>query len=468
MRSLSVALLFALLFYQQLILASPEHSIAELPVQPHRQLGLAFPGADPKHYHSLSEIGMGVVRLTVPWHFREPTAGEYVWAPLDARILRLQQLGISPFLTLVPDAPWAIRPNNGKVMNAMPRDLAVWRNFVAALVERYDHDGKADAPGLLTPLHYYQVANEWVSPYNHAGGWAEADEELIELFRITYEAVKSSDAKAKVVLGGIAAGNLDLMVLSEQRADYQIVQRYNATSSLRVGQTEVRQPIFVAGVERMYQILEKAPYDLVDAHLYGQVSRNSVRLATLRAHIAGRGIIASECGGPSLDYQDDYHPADHFRAVFEWNLSALSEGVDFCLWFGLAEGEGASYGNRHVPLLAQDGTPKPGYLAYRLLAYVLKDMAHIEQLAEGRYLVHRHSQPPLFVGWTDQRKPGQPTSAQTMQLSAAEFSGELTVWQVSDASRGNFTVQQQAAETALTLDKLPLIAGKDFIFEGVR
>jgi len=454
MKLSGVALLLLLLFYQQAILASPEHMIAELPVQPHRHLGLAFPGADSQHYHMLSEIGLGVVRLTVPWRLREPAPGQYAWAPLDARIARLQQLGIRPFLTLVPDAQWAVHPTNGKVMNAMPRDLTVWRNFVAALVERYDHDGKGDAPGLLAPLHYYQVANEWVSPYNHAGGWGGSEKELIVLFKATYEAVKASDTKAKVVLGGIAAGNLDLLVLSEQRADYQIVQRYNADSSLRVTPADVRQPVFAAGVERMYQILEKAPYDLVDAHLYGQVSRNPVRLATLRAHIDGRGIIASECGGPSLDYQNDYHPADHFRAVFEWNLSALSEGVDFCLWFGLAEGDEASYGNRHVPLLERDGTAKPGYLAYRLLAHVLKDMTRVEYLADGRYLVHRQDQSPLFIGWSVHSTP-----VQSIQLSTAELSGELTVWRITDAIQGIFSVQRQTSEAPLRLDELPLIAG---------
>jgi hypothetical protein len=58
-----------------------------------------------------------------------------------------------------------------------------------------------------------------------------------------------------------------------------------------------------------------------------------------------------------------YQAADYFRAVFDWNLSTLSEGVAFCLWFGLAEGVDANYGQRHVPLLTREGKPKPGYYA---------------------------------------------------------------------------------------------------------
>lgn len=78
----------------------------------------------------------------------------------------------------------------------LPTDEQKYLDFVKAVVERYDGDGKSDMPGLKNPILYWQVGNE---PNNRGG-----IKDFAKLQKITYQAIKEACPQCKVLVGGAA------------------------------------------------------------------------------------------------------------------------------------------------------------------------------------------------------------------------------------------------------------------------
>lgn len=432
-----------------------EARIADVAVQPQLRLGLAFPGRNPAYYHLMSDVGLGVVRIGLSWKWLEPRPGTFKWKSVDRQIVALQRLGIEPFLTLASDAPWGIRKETSKVQNGTPSNMETWGRFVAAVVERYDGDGDGDAPGLERPVRYFQVANEWIGPDNPSGGWAGTTDELIDFINTSHDAVKARSPKAIFVLGGIASTNLDVLVVYEGRANYVVQRRQSRTSSKTMTAKQIRTPKVAAVLrERVYPVLREARYDVADVHLYGPAERDPLRIEAIRQRIGGRPLISTECGGPSLNYQDRYNPEDHFMAVIEHNLAVLSEGLQFCLWLLLGENPNTHFPHSKIALFESKGEPKPGYRAYQLLAAILDGVDRVERRGPGhQYWLHRKGQTPLLVAWrgktdANERAPLPPGVTKAHVL------------RVTDAVRGTYVIDTTPRSAPLPLSRLPIIAGE--------
>jgi len=423
--------------------------LADLVVQPNPHLGLAFPGGSAEYFHLVSEGGMGVVRISVPWSRYEPEPGVFAWSSLDSKIRSLQQLGIEPFLTLETDAPWGVESTTKTAKNRPPTDLSVWKRFVRNLVERYDADGTDDAPGLLREVRYYQAANEWISDKNKSGGWTGTRDQFIEFINATYDAVKASDPEAVFVMGGIACVNLDIMALSEGLGSYTIHYNYNESSGVTITPEDAKDPQFQPILQEAYRILRECRFDYVDGHLYGPVEFNDARIALLERKCPKRPILSSECGGPSRDYDSDITPEDHFMAVIEYNLDMLSRGLEFGLWFRLGENpSGTTWGNVLVPLFDTSANPKAGYWAYKLLGATLLDLESVKKVDSGAYMVYRHKKPPALVAW------------ETGGRSEITLPGTVAATQllrVTDAQTGTYAIESVPGDRVVSLSPLPVV-----------
>ena len=79
------------------------------------------------------------------------------------------------------------------------------REFITALVERYDGDGLDDMPGLLFPMLHYQVCNE---AYNELF-WAGTVEEYGAHLKRLRQAARRACPQVKIILSGVCFQPMD-------------------------------------------------------------------------------------------------------------------------------------------------------------------------------------------------------------------------------------------------------------------
>ena len=417
------------------------------PSAPSERLGLAFPGDNPRNYGQIAEAGIGLVRVSASWRRLEPEPGRFDFRGLDMRVLGLGRHGISSFLTFESNAAWAVR-HADKVKNGTPRDLDRWRALIRAVVERYDGDGVDDAPGLRLPVRHWQVANEFMSAKNRSGGWAGTDDELIAYINAGYAAIKQADPSAIVVLGGLAAYNIDVALKYYRSAPFTVQQRWSESSKTVFDTAAFDNPAFIGPFRaRLERVLRETRYDMADVHLYGPEDRDPARIDLIRS-MAGRPVVSTECGGPSLDYGGGYSGQLHFRAVLKRNLIVWSSGVRYCLWFAISEGIRTTWGNQNVPLFDRAMRPKPGVRAYQLLSALLPELRSVERLDPDVYRLNLRNGAILVL--FDAPRTG---------FGAADNSA-LTGLCVNDAEQG-FVRRGEISELAQTCTKPGVLLAGD-------
>ncbi len=135
----------------------------------------------------------------VIWENIEPEPGRYRWGPLDAIVLEYQQAGFTGLqMDFAAKSVWASSrpPSLGDLGDTFPKEeyLDDYAAYLGAVVERYDHDGIDDMPGLLYPIHDYGIEREFT------GYWPGSADEYVRLLRLSYPAVKAADPDARVFL----------------------------------------------------------------------------------------------------------------------------------------------------------------------------------------------------------------------------------------------------------------------------
>ena len=332
------------------------------------------------------------------------------------------------------DAEWAVRPETLGVNNGTPMDMEDWRRFAAAVAERY-----------RGYVRYFQVASEWdAAP---GVGWLGTTEEMIEFINTTYDAVKTNAPEAAFVLGGITAIQLDLMVIIEGRADFEMRRATQVFTAEQIRSV----PEIAEHIENhIYPVLRDTFYDMADVHLYGPVERDPFRIDSVRDRVGGIPILCAEGGGPSIYYDPDFAPEQHFLEVLERNLLDLADGLEFCLWFRLIGGGNISEANSEVPLMDLEQGPEPGYFAYQLLASALEDMQWIENKSAGtinEYWIHRADGSQLLIAWGEGR----------VDLPAGFTSAQMLV--ITDPMTGAYATKKLRKTNSLRLPEYPVVVG---------
>jgi len=416
--------------------------LSQIAGAPNPRLGLAFPGSRTEFYPLIARAGIGVTRLSAAWARVEPVEGRFEWSGLDRRVSGLLRNGIEPFLTFESDAAWATAPESQRVKNARPVDLAAWERFVRNVVERYDGDGVDDMPGLLRPVRYWQAANEWISDRNRSGGWVGETDDLLAYVERAHDAVKAEAPESIFVMGGIAAFNIDVLLVARGGLTLDVRQKWSDTSETVFTVADMRGPEIAKIIdERVVPVLRHAPYDVAAVHLYGPEDRDGARIAFM-GELTGRPVLSSECGGPSLDYGGVYTPRAHFNAVIERNLGVLAAGAEFCLWFLLGEGPGATWGNRRTALYTSGAEPKPGVFAYRLLSRLIEETTRVERVDDALFALRRDDGGEFWLGWNDSAAEARSrtitSGGETLCLSNP-VNGTLSA-SASDCGRGDLVL----------------------------
>ncbi len=158
---------------------------------------------------TLTEAGVSWVRVEAFWRDLEPadtTPPSYNWRSLDTMLDGVRVGRMKPLVVVYTKPAWAATTSCGPVDKA---SLGQYADFVGALVERYDGDGVADAPGRPN-AHDWEIENE---PDFAPGETAERDYGSCygndpaaygEQLRAAHQAIKAADPGARVVFGAVA------------------------------------------------------------------------------------------------------------------------------------------------------------------------------------------------------------------------------------------------------------------------
>ncbi|MFT3783667.1 MAG: beta-galactosidase [Nibricoccus sp.] len=136
------------------------------------------------------------LRIAFGWDAIEPERGQYDWAFWDEFVhtaVKKYHIRLIPYVCYTPK--WAAKDQGENFWRSPPRDAEDFARFMAAIVHRYRDD-----------ISSWELWNE---PDNPAY-WLGTHEEFADLVRAGSLAVRESDPRATIVLGGLA-GETDFL-----------------------------------------------------------------------------------------------------------------------------------------------------------------------------------------------------------------------------------------------------------------
>lgn len=270
------------------------------------------------------------------WEFRwdqiERGPGQYDFTATDAAVQSAQQAGLQVEGILIGTPGWAAgrgqRPGNGVPKGLFddytdPRNL--WADYVRATVAQYKGQVRA-----------WEVWNEPDIKFF----WSGTAGQYFRLLKVAYQTVKSVDPSATVLMAGMVDPSLAFptQVLTASAADPS------------------------SGQNNGY-------FDAVAWHAYGPAKPLYTNLLAFRALLASKGyantpLWVTEDGFPASNPNGEPRQAAY---VLQTIAYAFAAGATKVLVYRASDDTTAkSWG-----LMAADGTPRMGYIAYQVAAQYL-------------------------------------------------------------------------------------------------
>lgn len=280
-----------------------------------------------------TQSGSAFVRGLANWGEMEPTPGEYMFDRLDEKLALVGEHGLEQVYTFRSNAEEYVRieldnpDRNLTKYSAYPTDMDQWLDYVAATVERYDGDGIDDMPGLLVPIHAWQVENEWLNQ------WSDTTESFNELFIATARRIREVDDQALII--GPALGHEAVKVFAH-------ADGFDPRETIRVGPNYA--PEFQARAQswnktrsrdsryrRMFEFFDKCgdEFDVLDIHIYASDVVDVEAWVgwakkTMDQYGPDKQIWAMEFAAPFYNYNE----RDHNRMMATAMATAFVHGLD--------------------------------------------------------------------------------------------------------------------------------------------
>jgi len=302
----------------------------------------------------MEEAGVGIVRTVFDWPTIELKRGTYQWERFDRAVQRLEDRGIAVLGILDGSAAWATSAPSldEPYWQKWPtQDLASFGRYVQAVVERYDGDGVADAPGSPV-VRYWEVWNE----PNLAFFWRPHPnaEQYVRLLRLCYQVIKTANPSAVVVMGGIAGNGVSYppFALEEEERNF---------------------------LKQVYEHGGKGFFDVANVHLYPytyQLERPELMTALQGALDEARSVMAAngdagkpiwvtEIGFSTGLFPDDYQ-GEPDAVIASWleKVYRQLDGPEALFWYLFEDEAADDNAEGRFGLVEYDGTPKASHDAY--------------------------------------------------------------------------------------------------------
>jgi hypothetical protein len=218
-RAVSTGLATAALAFAAL-LAMANSTLAARTVVPPSLLGMqAWADPSDSDLQRMSSGGVRTLRDNLSWSVVEPTRGARHWERYDGVFERAARAGIEVFPVLVGTPSFA-----AKIPQYPPRTVArpAWTRFVRDAVARYGRNGgfwRAHPELPQRPVTAWQVWNEPNLPFWWNG--RPNVNQYLTLLQQTRKAIRSRDARARIVLAGMPVTARDTRVPHYLRAIYR-------------------------------------------------------------------------------------------------------------------------------------------------------------------------------------------------------------------------------------------------------
>lgn len=328
-----------------------------------------------RYYKDLMATGATWLRVAVNWNDVEPSntfPGAYAWHRADAPLAAAERKGTNGVRVIgtIETAPAWARLDPGRPDGPInPAYMTDFKEFVGAIVERYDGDGNQDAPGspIVDYWEFYNEPDRRLDTYD--GRWGQHPQAYAQMLAAIYPVVKSANPRGQVVFGGLAYDFFEDQggpfirsflddVLAAGGANYFDIFNFHtypafAQNWLSPGNT--------AGGAGLY---EKTKY-LRDKLLAAGVNKP---------------FIVTEAGWHSNDLP--HQPgSDEIQARYVAQLftQSLAADLDIMIWWMLYDpGEGAGDNG----LVTRDTVPvrKPSFAAYQTVVNQLTGKAFVRVL----------------------------------------------------------------------------------------
>ncbi|MBN1878177.1 MAG: hypothetical protein JXA33_28415 [Anaerolineae bacterium] len=365
--------------------AGQVHSIFLPFVTRHRPPTVQF-GADFASVHPTSEtleydlpvaqtMGMGWVRIYLPWEDIEPFRGEYHWEASDAVVTRMVALGIRPLALVYGPPAWAAAENCGPIS-----DTIAFQGFMDNLLTRYGRY-----------IDAWEFFNEPDGMYSHpwgatAGCWGSQPEMYAEQLQIFYKQIKTAGSSDLVVFGGLAydnwvGGNVARDFFT-QTLQHGAGQYFDVANLHYYPINFVDFPTMAHKIEEIREIME----------------RNGVY--DKRIWVTETGMWVNDIGVPgfagSVEKQRNFIAKEFSRG--------FAAGADNIFWFDVVEHPAAA-DRVHRWLISMDHQPTNGYTTHQVFAEQLTGLypqgAYLE-VPEGieayEFMGNTHT---LYVLWSN-------------------------------------------------------------------
>ena len=279
----------------------------------------------------LEEMGVKWTRCDFNWVGMEPNEkGVFNWSTWDNQVTTAHNHGLQILAVLGYSPSWATTAPEGESQTEHwpPKNNEDYKDFVRAVVERYDGDGVDDMPGSLT-VQAYELWNE--PDIDFFKGTAE---QYAPLLIAGYEGAKEADPDSVVLMGGLSRGGKD-----GDWIDRMLAAMKAATSTVA--------------------------FDIANNHIYEDPDNIPARIQRFRNSFLNVGInVPHWYTEGSKGASSPAAEPEQARAVVKFFARYLANGVDKFFWYMLQYtindyGEGFFY---------PDHTRKQGYYAYQTMS----------------------------------------------------------------------------------------------------
>ncbi|MEW6203143.1 MAG: hypothetical protein AB1546_14285 [bacterium] len=279
----------------------------------------------------IAEMGVKWTRCDFNWSSIEREAkGSFDWWTMDTMVTVAHNHGIQILAVLGYSPSWATTaPQDAEQPDHWPpKNNEDYKDFVRAVVERYDGDGIDDMSGSFK-VQYYELWNE-----PDIGFYMGTAEEYVQTLVAGYEGAKEADPNSVVLMGGLSRGGKD--------GDW---------------------------IDRMLAAMKAATdtvtFDIANNHIYEDPDNVPARIQRFRNSFLNFGIDVPHwyTEGSKGATQPEHEP-EQVKAVVKFFARYLANGVDKFFWYMWQYGP-SDYGEG---FFYPDGSRKQGYYAYQTMS----------------------------------------------------------------------------------------------------